>query len=305
MFFTHNNHIKYYINQDLFGYRTSGLDRYRVSVGSVDQDRFVNGNFETELRRTATLVKQDLGKDFVLLLSGGTDSEIVAHNFVNTGHRPRCVTIRFVNDYNLTDVQEAQRIASSLNLPHEIIDFDIKDFLWSGAAEEFGCDIQCTQITYIMCYYMIHRLQTAAVMGGEALLTRQVEENHSYWYWTLRENEDASAMRFSLTHNLPLVNEWFSYTPELLLHYLQDPDIEKLVSEKFNYKLTSVSSKNRILKRLCPYVSEKKKTHGFEELLAFNFTATKKIGHNQIKKLEPSLDGIPYHTILQQLKGSL
>jgi len=304
MNFTHNNHLSYTINNRLYGHRIDPIEKYCVTVGSVDLDRYRTGNFETELQRTADLVYKDFGNDFVLLLSGGTDSEIVAHNFLSIGVKPRCVTIKFKNDYNITDVEEASRIANDLNLHHEIIDFDIKEFLWSGEAELFGKTIGCTQITYVMCYYNIHKLQCAAVMGGEALLTRKVEtDDNSYWYWTFRENEDASAIRFSLKYNLPLVNEWFSYTPELLLHYLEDPEIVRLVTEKYNYKLTSVSSKNRILQRLCPYVTEKKKSHGFEKLLAFNHEAYKEIGKNQIKRMEFSLDGIPYYSAINMLRG--
>jgi hypothetical protein len=140
-------------------------------------------------------------------------------------------------------------------------------------------------------------------MGGEALLTRHVTLNDSYWYWTFRENEDASAMRFSIKYNLPLVNEWFSYTPELLLCYLEDPEIAELVSNHYNYKLTSVSSKNRILRRLCPYVTEKRKTHGFEQLLAFNYASYRDTASVVIPRLEPSLDGIRYENVIRQLRG--
>ena len=156
-----------------------------------------------------------------------------------------------------------------------------------------------------MVYYNILKLGAPAAMGGEALLTRSVSANDSYWYYTFRENEDASAMRFTNKYNIPLVNEWFSYTPELLLYYLEDPEIQSLVSNRFNYKLTSVSSKNKILKRLCPYVTEKKKTHGFESLLAFNYESYKEIGKDQIKRLEPSIDGIPYDLAIKQLRASL
>jgi ABC-type dipeptide/oligopeptide/nickel transport system permease component len=142
-------------------------------------------------------------------------------------------------------------------------------------------------------------------MGGEALLTRAVSLDNSYWYYTFRENEDASAMRFSNQYNIPLVNEWFSYTPELLLYYLENPSIQELTTNRFNYKLTSVSSKNKILKRLCPYATPKKKTHGFESLLAFNHLAYKDIGKDQIKRLEHSLDGIPMDKVLQQLRAKL
>jgi len=305
MNFTHHNHLKYYIGPKLFGFRSNPVEKFTVQVGQVDPDIYKKSNFQNELTRTAHLVSQDFGNDFVLLLSGGTDSEIVAHNFCQIGRRPRCVTIKFRNDYNITDVSEAQRICRHLDLKHEIIEFDIQDFFYSGEAEEFGLGIQCTQITYIMCYKLIHRLQTAAVMGGEALLNRNISPDGCQWYWTFRENEDASAMRFSLKYDIPLVNEWFSYTPELLLYYLEDPDIQQLVSDRYNYKLSSVSSKNKILKKLCPYVSEKKKTHGFEKLLAFNQVAYKQLGRDQIPRLEFSLNGIFYKDIIFQLRGNL
>jgi hypothetical protein len=89
-----------------------------------------------------------------------------------------------------------------------------------------------------------------------------------------------------------------------MLYYLEHPSIASLVNDKYNYKLSSVSSKNVILKSLCPYVTEKKKSHGFESLLAFNHTAYKDIGVDQIKRLEPSLDGIAYDDVIKQLRAS-
>ena len=90
-----------------------------------------------------------------------------------------------------------------------------------------------------------------------------------------------------------------------MLYYLENPSIESLVTDRFNYKLTSVSSKNRILKSLCPYITPKRKTHGFESLLAFNHSAYKEIGMNQIKRLESNIDGIPLEETLRQLRANL
>ena len=49
----------------------------------------------------------------------------------------------------------------------------------------------------------------------------------------------------------------------------------------------------------------KKKTHGFESLIAFNHSAYKGIGKDQIKRLEFSLDGISIDNVLAQLKAKL
>jgi hypothetical protein len=303
MNFTYRNHLKYTIGGREFGFRTSPLEPFKLTVGSVDKDHYRKSNYKEELLRTADLIYQDLGKELVIFLSGGTDSEIVLRNFLDIGIKPRCATIKFKNDYNLPDVTDAISLANELGIKLDIINFDVKDFLYSGQADEFGRKIQCTQLTYLMVYHCIMKFGAPAIMGGEVLITRNIQTQPSEWYYTIRENEDCSAMRFSNTLRVPLVNEYFSYTPELLLYYLEDPDIQSLVTNSLNYKLTSVSSKNAILKRLVPEIRVRKKTHGFEKLLAFNFEAYRTLASEQILRLEPSLDGILYNDVVKQLKG--
>lgn len=304
MNFTQHNHLVYSIGGRDYGTRETPTELFKVSLGAVDPAHYKTSSYESELRRTADSVYQEFGDDLVLFLSGGTDSEIVLNNFLSIGIKPRCATIKFTRDYNKADVNEAIRIAKDKDVKLDIIEFDVQEFYNSGQAKEFGDTVKCSQITYLMVYYNVLKLSCPAVMGGEALLTRQVKHTGSSWYYTFRENEDASAMRFSNLYNLPLVNEWFSYTPELLLYYLENPSIKLLTTEN-NYKLTSVSSKNAILRKLCPYVAEKKKTHGFESLLAFNYETYKALGADHIKRLEPSLDGILLDSALAQLRAKL
>ncbi len=304
MNFTHNNHLTYHINNVKFGYRNTSMEKFYVSVGKIDNDHYRKSNYKKELLRTANMIYQDYGNEFALFLSGGTDSEIVARNFLEIGVKPRCYTIKFKDDYNISDVNESISLAKELDVPLTLIDFDVKDFLYSGEASEFGLSIQCTQITYLMVYKCILDLGMPAVMGGELLLKRNVNTDPSTWYYCLRENEDCSAMRFSIKYDLPLVNEYFSYTPELMLYYLEDPDIINLISTKYNYKLTSVSSKNAILKKLVPEIRVRQKTHGFEKLLGFNFEAYRQLTGEQIIRLESSLDGIEYNTLLKHLRGN-
>jgi hypothetical protein len=274
-------------------------------LGAVDVDQYRTSSFEEELHRTAQLVREDFGKDLILFLSGGTDSEIVLRNFIHNGFKPQCAVIRFENDYNAGEVAEAEAIAMELGVKLQIIDFNVHNFFYSGEATEFGEQIQSTQLTYIMVYKNILKLGFPAVMGGEAGVTRMVEQGSSYWYYAFRENEDASAMRFSLKYQIPLVNEWFSYTPELLLYYLESEGIKNLVSNRYNYKLNAASSKNQILANMYSKFRLKEKKHGFESLIAFNNTAYEDIGLNQVKRLEFSLDGVPYDLAIKQLRGEI
>jgi len=302
--FTHNNHLVYSTGDNEYGHRSNSFEKFSVRLGKVDHDQYRSSSYRQELYRTADIVYKEFGNDLVVLLSGGTDSEIVLRNFVDIGVRPRCVAIKFAGDYNLGDINEAYAITNELGIKLDTIEFDIKEFYYSGEAADFGSKIQCTQLAYLMSYYNIAKLSAPAVMGGEVFLSRNVSVgNDNYWSYVFRENEDASAMRFSLLYGIPLVNEWFSYTPELLLYYLENPMITSLISTKYNYKLTSVSSKNKILKTLYPEIRDKIKTHGFEQLRAFNHESYRQIASTQISRLESSLDGIPYFTALRMLKG--
>jgi len=300
--FTYKNHLKYNIGGREYGYRQHGTEKYSVEIGSVDFDHYRKNNYKKEIARIADLVLKDLGKDFVLFLSGGTDSEIVLRSFLDIGFKPKCCTIKFKDDYNCQDVSESIEVAKELDVSLDIIDFDVKDFYYSGQAEEFAREIQCTQITYLMIYYHVYKLGLPSVMGGELLLTRNISSSSNYWYYTFRENEDASAMRFSNRYKIPLVNEYFSYTPEIMLYFLESTfGVQNLLNDK--YKLTSVSSKNDILKRLYPCVRKKIKTHGFEKLLAFNYECYKDILKDEYRRLESSLDGIPLDTVIKKLKN--
>ena len=106
MFFTYQNHLKYTISGREYGYRETPIEKFVVSLGAVDADQYRTSSFEEELHRTAQLVREDFGKDLILFLSGGTDSEIVLRNFIHNGFKPQCAVIRFENNYNAGEVAD-------------------------------------------------------------------------------------------------------------------------------------------------------------------------------------------------------
>ena len=305
MNFTYNNHLKYWIGDRLYGTREYADEPYRVEVGQIDKDYFKTSNWLNEQYRTAELIHKDYGNDFVVMFSGGTDSEIVLRAFKHIGVIPRCVFIKFKNDYNANDLDLAIQICQELEIKLEIIEFDVIDFYKSGQALDFSAEIQCRQIAYLTVYHHIKQLGLPAVMGGEMLMRRQVYRNKECdWYYTFRENEDASAIRFSLKYNVPLVNEWFSYTPEMMAYHLLHPKVNSLFNEKYNYKLGSVSTKNDILYGYMPELRKKTKTHGYEKLVGLNMETYDQLYLTHIKRLEGSLDGIFIKDIKNMLYGN-
>jgi hypothetical protein len=303
MNYTYNNHLLYTIGDRKFGFRETPYEKYKVSVGAIDQDYYKTSNWLQEQYRTADAIYKEFGKDLVVMFSGGTDSEIVLRSFLKIGIVPRCCFINFIGDYNIEDKIVAQQICHELNVELEILDFDVIEFYCSGEAHEFAGNIQCRQIAYLSIYNNIKKLQAPSIMGGEMLLRRHTDLTGSKWYYTIRENEDGSAMRFTIKYNIPLVNEWFSYTPEMIGYYLDHPGIQQLITNRFNYKLSSVSSKNAILKLLMPEIVDKVKTHGYEKLMGFNGETYMSLYLTHPKRLEPSLDGIFIDDLKIQLYG--
>jgi hypothetical protein len=303
MNFTLNNHLTYTTGNRLFGNRETPSEKFKVNVGRIDLDYYKTSNWLEEQYRTADLISKEYGKDFVVMFSGGTDSEIVLRAFNHIGIKPRVVFIKFKNDYNISDYQIAKRIADDVDMKLEAIEFDVKDFYHSGQAYEFAADIQCRQMAYLTVYHHIRQMKLPAIMGGEMMLRRHTFLNGSKWYYCFRENEDASAMRFSLKYGIPLVNEWFSYTPEMMGYYLEHPKIQWLITERYNYKTSSVSSKNDILKELMPDILDKVKTHGYEKLMGFNGETYNSLYLSHTKRLESSLDGIFIDDLYAQLFG--
>jgi hypothetical protein len=96
MNFTLNNHLKYYLGNRLYGYRTNPYEKFTVKVGEIDPDRYKSSNWIEEQYRTARQVVSEYGKDLVLMFSGGTDSEIVLRSFLKIGITPQIYFIKFI-----------------------------------------------------------------------------------------------------------------------------------------------------------------------------------------------------------------
>jgi len=296
MNFTHNNHLYYTIGSRKLGYRETPSERFKVYAGNIDWDIYRKSSYREELRKTADLVLKDLGKDLIVFFSGGTDSDIVIRNFLEIGHKPRVAVIDF--EYNKEDVKDALTILKDLDIKPIYIKFDLKDYYYSGAAAEFGQEIQCYQIAYLNVFNQVKEMSCPSVMGGEMLMRKYTGK----WAYTLREVEDCGAMRFSMKYNIPLVNEWFSYTPELMLYYIEDPEIQNLIRNK-NHKLSTATSKNNILHKYFPKVKLRDKTTGYENLLAFNYEVYSNIRNSITYRLNDDIDGIYLSDLIKQWKS--
>ena len=301
---THNNHLKYYINEQEFGIRQNPFDRYRVTVGQIDHERYVNSTFYEELKRIAKLICLELGQDFEIYFSGGTDCEILIRCFLAIGVKPKLVTIKYTDNSNEYEVLNAVKIANRLSLSLEIVNFDVKDFYYSGAAINMAQKIYCAMLIFNVFFENVRRRNIPAIMGGNVPLTKKIGNFDPYWYYTYMESEETCNIRFNQEFNIPVIYEFFSYTPEAMLYWLDSTGVKNLVNSK-NFKLKVESSKNQILIDELPElrIEHRVKTHGWEKTVPFSHEANRHIVKHLVPRLTNCLDGIKYNDIITQLRG--
>lgn len=306
MNFTLNNHLKYYINNEMYGIRKNAFDKYRVEVGKIDHSYYAKGNLYTEIIKIADLIKSQLGKDFEMYFSGGTDCEIVIKSFLAIGVKPKIVTIRYTDGMNEFEVETAKKIVSELNLKQEIVNFDVRDFYFSGSAINLAQKIYCSQLNINGWYEIIRRRQTPTLMAGNIPLTKKIGNFDPYWYYTHMESEESCNVRFYNVFKIPVIHEFFSYTPEAMLYWLESQEIKDLVTKK-NFKAKVESSKNQFLKNLLPEFDLvlRTKTHGWEKTIPFLSESNRHIFKFLTQRLTGCLDGIEYNSIIKQLKGDI
>jgi hypothetical protein len=302
--FTHNNHYKHFIDGELFGVRTNKFQQYTTDVGVVDMDYYQKSNFNKERLRIAQLQYNDLGKDLVLFVSGGLDSEIMVRSYVEQGLKPLCIVIRFVGDYNADDVNEAVSLLTELEVPYKIIDFDVKEFYFSGRAVELAKEIQCELLPFLVFFDVSRQLNVPTILGGELLIEKYRGVNNSL-KWVLRnlETYEAAHVRFSKKYNIPFVIEWFSYTPEIMLYYIENTGIKNLVTDNTPYwSITPI--KNMVLHSIIPGLRKKSKGTGFENLKALLHESKETLGLLMPENIGDTHPYLTYNEVLNKLRGT-
>ena len=299
--FTHNNHLSYTIGGRQFGFRENPYEKYEVSVGRIDMDYFRKSSWLQEQYRIADLTYQAFGKDLVVMFSGGTDSEVVLRAYKHIGITPRAAFIRFIGGYNDHELIAAREVTDDLGINLEVIDFDVIDFYRSGYAGELASAVQSHNMAFVAVYSQILKLQAPAIMGGSFTFTRDPSMTGSDWKADFTECESAS-VRLSLKYSVPLIQEWFSYTPEVIGYFMEHPVFQRVVTDRYNYKNFTDSSKNPVFKEWMPSIIGKHKKNGYEYLTGLRHE-TDFFLKRLTRRMDRYVDGIPIEVIRIQLFG--
>lgn len=280
---TDANWLSFSINGEDWAIRQSPFDKFTVKLNFARNHvaRYPSPrSFVDEVHAGAERLVKNLvepnDRQLKVFYSGGIDSEIALRALHRVKDRPSLLPIilHYSNGHNDAEVEAALRTCDELELKPYVVDHDMEHFVDSGRAYELALRYECSQLAYLS---VLHHADVLGpylmVMGGEILFQKHWVSGEGKWYYVYREDEDAATYRFSQFHGRPLVNEFFSYTPEMFLAWFEHPAVQEVFHNP--YKLSMISSKNALLKELyfdplglTPNATVKK--HGFENMLVLN-----------------------------------
>lgn len=223
-------------------------------------------SYKEALYNNAIVMRENFKEPFDLCLSGGTDSEIVARVFKDLGIKHNTFIFRCENNINIRDVRYATELCQELNIPYKIIDFNLEKFY----EEEAYTFLQKTFMPYcgrLPRVKFIDYLDNIPIFcEGEPALKRMLKENYnlkSEWCFYLTEDAHAVSI-YSKNINRIVIGDWYEYTPEIIVTYLDLPYVKQLMNDKIIGKQSAISSKAVINQHIWKDLRYKQKLVGYE-----------------------------------------
>lgn len=272
---TDQNHLTWSITdvvsgeEVLFGKRKHDQDKFTFTLGK--NQRPVKSWWD-EFNIAIEKLVDTHGTNLALFYSGGSDSEIVLRTLLSKGVKPVIHTIKFKNGYNSHETSFADEFCLASGLKQVVWEHDVDDFIASQRYLDLGLKYSCTQIAYITVVEYVRRVDVPAIMGGEVYFQKHPKSDLSVkspfeWYYIYREDEDGMTYRYSKDTGHPLINEVFTYTPEVLYSWLKTPEVQAVANNQVPGKLTLLTVKKAIYEReMGLALTAKTKFHGYESM---------------------------------------
>lgn len=267
---TERSHLKYWYGNDRNQvWRKDNLETTSMSVGGCTRKPM---GLKAELIRTARVLNKQY-PDLTIFLSGGLDSEMALQSFLSAGITPRIATIRFPDDKNIHDIGPAMRMLDHMGLKYSIIDIDPEEFVMSGEAFEIGARFQGYS------FYQQLLMKVAIDYNAPMITIDEIEleklpvidwetgKHYDRWAFLKKEDQDGVWRRFADATGIPAFNNFYSYSPESILAFLQLPTVDDLVNDRIPGKLGWTSSKMKIYSHLGYNFRKRPKWHGVENYM--------------------------------------
>jgi len=187
-------------------------------------------SYYEETRRAAEMVwSEKLGDRVTLLYSGGMDSEYVLNVFRSLKMKIEPVIMKLDPGYNDKDFYTAVSYCTKNNISYKTVRLNFDQFVESGKAMEFAKRNKVSKYQMTATMWLATQVDTTVITGNDPPLIRNNTTQQPYGR-LLEElqyiHSQFNNWREYTIHGTPF---FLSYTPEMMLAFLEHPVIQKFV----------------------------------------------------------------------------
>jgi hypothetical protein len=224
-------------------YGTGHGETWHVNI--EPPNRKVKTYFEETLDAVEYVHANKTGK-FQVLYSGGLDSQYVCEVLLYLGIEFDPVIIELKNNsgevLNLHDIKYAYEFCEAKNISPIIYDLNFQNFVNSGKNVEIAESVSCCSFALPATMYVASQLDGFSLLGNDPPYLRYEKDKN---IWVLEELEYIhSLLRYYDKYNVNGCPFLLSYTSEMMLSFLVDPNIVKLCTNQLPGKTGSNSTKS-------------------------------------------------------------
>lgn len=249
--------------------RTSAAQQFKTYIFTHKTKKF--DSYKDALIFNATEIKNDFeNKRFALMLSGGSDSEVMLRASIDAQLNFIPYIFRYENDYNLYDVSYAITLCESHQIKYKLVDFNVTKFFETESIK-FAMLAQSDrprllpQLKFLDFVDEEHCLHGAGDINWKRLNDINYNEPGN-WVHSCNEHE-MSWEKYLKNTNRTGVPLWFRYTPELQLATANTLWSQQLVNDQIYGKTGTNSSKILGYREAYPDMLFRVKKSGLEDFL--------------------------------------
>lgn len=221
-------------------------------------------SYHEELLLNAQAIRDTFNGELDLLFSGGIDSEIILRVYHELKIPVNVYIFKYNNDYNLLEFNHAVNVCNELNVIPKIIDFNLERF-FENEAYDIWTKCYAYSAGWLPHMKMTEYCDGTPIMGSGEPYWRVVskEDTLSSWVYDIEEPSHHWAV-YHKTIGRPVITDWYEYSPEIHVAYLQLPYVQDLINNRVKGKLSTVTSKAFIHQQYWPTIQDRTKLVGFE-----------------------------------------
>ena len=263
-----NNWLRWYYDDDPTQmFRTNKDQIFNVDF---DLEPTPAQDLRTEMVRACQGIRDVYPNEkFSIMLSGGSESEIMVRAFIEAKVPIDIYITRLADDLNIYDVSHAVIACENLNLRYKIIDIDHNKFFKNEIAE-YSAHAEMHMPSMLTLCAVIDKIDGLPILAnGDACIMRRprvYDGRQNMWANVEIEHDYGTAKHF-LKQNRPAVTEFFRWSHRLLKSVGTTTWFKKLVNNEIHGKLGTHSTKINGYREVWPELIVRRKSWGMENIL--------------------------------------